>query len=59
MYIVGGMAGDTNPQCSVMKYDVEQDIWDNLPSFDVPRYATFSFLVNDKLYVIGKNKLLS
>lgn len=53
VYVVGGMSIDTNPKDHFMQYDVEKDIWKSLPSMPTARYATFSFLIRDKLYVLG------
>lgn len=52
--VVGGMSVDTNPKDYLMQYDVENDRWKALPSMPTARYATFSFLIGDKLYVIGE-----
>ena len=51
---VGGMATDTNPQDYFRSIDIEENKWKALPPLPTPRYATFSFLINEKLYVIGK-----
>jgi len=51
--VVGGMAVDTNPKDYLMQYDWQKDLWKSLPSMPTARYATFSFLVNDRLYVLG------
>ena len=52
--VVGGMGLDTNPKDYLMSYDVENDRWQSLTPMPTPRYATFSFLINDKLYVLGE-----
>ena len=51
---VGGMGTDTNPFDSLVEIDVDENKWKELPAMPTARYATFSFLMNDKLYVIGK-----
>ena len=56
MLVVGGMSVDTNPKDYVMSYDLESNRWQSLPAMPTPRYATSSFLINDKLYVIGKKE---
>lgn len=53
VYAAGGMAFDTNPRDSFMSFEVEKNQWKILPSLPTPRYASFSFLMNDKFYVIG------
>lgn len=53
MFVVGGMSIDTNPKDYLMQYDPESDRWKMMPSMPTARYATFSFLINNKLYVIG------
>lgn len=50
---VGGMGPDTNPRDYLMSYDLETDKWSSLPAMPTPRYATFSFLIKDRLYVLG------
>ena len=52
--VVGGMAFDTNPKDYLMSYDLETNKWKSLAAMPTPRYATFSFLINDKLYVMGE-----
>jgi len=54
MIVVGGMSIDTNPKDYLMQYDPETNQWKMLPSMPTARYATFSFLINDKLYVLGE-----
>ena len=54
MIIVGGMSIDTNPKDHMMSYDLETDRWQSLPSMPTARYASFSFLIHDKLYVLGR-----
>lgn len=54
LIVVGGMGIDTNPKDYLMQYDAEKDVWKSLASMPTPRYATFSFLIRDKLYVLGK-----
>jgi hypothetical protein len=54
VYVVGGMSIDTNPKDYFMQYDVEKDVWKSLPSMPTARYATFSFLIHNKLYVLGE-----
>ena len=56
--VVGGMGYDTNPKEYIMSFDVEKNLWASLPSMPTARYATFSFLISEKLYVIGKNRLV-
>lgn len=51
--MIGGMSIDTNPKDFLMQYDIEKDVWKSLPSMPTARYATFSFIIQDKLYVIG------
>ena len=51
--VVGGMSVDTNPKDYLMQYDADRDVWKSLPTMPTPRYATFSFLIRDKLYVLG------
>lgn len=53
--VVGGMSIDTNPKDHMMAYDLELNRWHSLPPMPTARYATSSFLINDKLYVIGKS----
>ena len=53
-YVIGGMAYDTNPRDHLMCYDVETNLWQSLPPMPTLRYATFNFLIENKLYVIGK-----
>ncbi|XP_060062953.1 kelch domain-containing protein 8B-like [Ylistrum balloti] len=53
VYVVGGMSDDSNPRSSLLSYDVEENKWRDYPQMNVERYATFSFLINGKLYVIG------
>ena len=53
IYAVGGMGLDTNPRDTLMCYDIETNLWSSLPKMPTPRYATFSFLIHDKLYVLG------
>ncbi len=52
--VIGGMGLDTNPKDYLMGYDIETNLWESFPKMPTPRYATFSFLINDKLYVLGK-----
>ena len=47
------MGVDTNPHDSFMMIDLEENKWKGLKPMPTARYATFSFLVNEKLYVIG------
>jgi len=51
--VVGGMSVDTNPKDYLMQYDADRDVWKSLASMPTARYATFSFLIRDKLYVLG------
>jgi N-acetylneuraminic acid mutarotase len=51
--VVGGMSVDTNPKDYTMQYDIEKDVWKSIPSMPTARYATFSFLIHDRLYVLG------
>ena len=53
--VMGGMSTDTNPQDIFSSIDLEENKWKRLPPIPTPRYATFSFLINEKLYVIGKS----
>ena len=57
--VVGGMGIDTNPKDFFMSYDVVTNKWQALTSMPSARYATFTFLVKNWLYVIGKQELLS
>ena len=52
--VIGGMALDTNPRDMFVEFDVAGNTWQKLPSMPTPRYATFAFLIGDKLYVVGK-----
>ena len=54
MIVVGGMSTDSNPKDYLMQYDAEKDVWKSLPSMPTARYATSSFLIHDKLYVLGR-----
>ena len=51
--VVGGMGVDTKPKDYLLEYDAVTDKWMSLPAMPTPRYATFTFLINDNLYVIG------
>lgn len=53
LIVVGGMSIDTNPKDYLMQYDADRDVWKNLASMPTARYATYSFLTRDKLYVLG------
>jgi hypothetical protein len=52
--VMGGMGVDTNPNDSFMMIDLDENKWKGLKPMPTARYATFSFIINDKLYVIGK-----
>jgi len=52
--VVGGMGSDSNPKDYLMQYDADKDVWKSLASMPSARYATFSFLIHDKLYVLGR-----
>jgi len=52
--VVGGMSSDSNPKDYLMQYDADKDVWKSLASMPTARYATFSFLIHDKLYVLGR-----
>lgn len=52
--VMGGMAIDTNPRDMFVEFDVEENKWKKLPGMPTARYATFAFLVGDKLYVVGE-----
>lgn len=54
IYCVGGMGADTNPKDHFLAYDPATNLWQSFPVMPTPRYATFSFLINNKLYVLGK-----
>ena len=54
MIVVGGMSSDSNPKDHLMQYDADKDVWKSLASMPTARYATFSFLIHDKLYVLGR-----
>ena len=47
------MSVDTNPKDYLMQYDADKDVWKSLASMPTARYATYSFLIRDKLYVLG------
>ena len=51
---MGGMATDTNPRDFFRSIDLEENKWKSLPPMPTPRYASFAFLINEKLYVIGE-----
>ena len=55
--VVGGNGADTNPVDSVSSIDVDENKWKGMPPMPTARYATFSFLIDDKLYVIGKARM--
>ena len=57
--VVGGMGVDTNPKDYIMEYDIEKDQWKALTPMPTARYATFSFFIEDKLYVIGRFQLIN
>lgn len=48
------MGYDTNPKDYVLSYDLETNRWQSFASMPTPRYATFSFLIENRLYVLGK-----
>lgn len=50
---MGGNGADTNPVDAVSSIKIEENKWKALPPMPTARYATFSFLIDDKLYVIG------
>ncbi|GFS23819.1 kelch domain-containing protein 8B [Elysia marginata] len=50
---MGGMSADTSPFDKFVELDLETFKWQLMPAMPTPRYATFAFLVDDKLYVIG------
>lgn len=52
--VCGGMGSDTNPKDTLCAYDVETNTWKQMKGMPTARYATYSFLVNEKLYVCGK-----
>lgn len=52
--VVGGMGLDTNPRDTFVEFDVADNKWQKLPSMPTARYAAFTFIINNKLYVIGK-----
>lgn len=54
MIVVGGMGADSNPKDYLMQYDANRDVWKSLPTMPTARHATFSFLIHDKLYVLGR-----
>jgi len=56
--VAGGMSIDTNPKDYLMQYDAERDVWKSLASMPTARYATYSFLIHDKLYVLGMSFFL-
>ena len=53
IYVIGGMSTDTNPRSHFAYYDIDKEHWKILPSMPTARYATQSFLRNNKLYVLG------
>ena len=53
-YFMGGMSADTSPFDKFVELDLETFKWQIMPAMPTPRYATFAFLIDDKLYVIGK-----
>ena len=56
--VCGGMGMDTNPKDTLCAYDAESNTWKAMKGMPTPRYATYSFLVNEKLYVCGKFLIL-
>ena len=48
------MAEDTNPSELFVELDLETEQWQKMPPMPTPRYATFSFLIDDKVYVLGE-----
>ena len=48
------MAVDTNSRDYFCSFDISKNQWKELPSMPTARYASFSFLIGDRLYVIGK-----
>ena len=53
LIVVGGMGLDTNPKDYLMQYDADKDVWKSLAAMPTARYATFSFFIHNKLYVLG------
>ena len=47
------MSADTSPFDLFVELDLETLKWQKMPPMPTQRYATFSFLIDDKLYVIG------
>ena len=56
VYIVGGMKADGNPSSMFLEYDVTDDTarCRKLPGLPTSRYATFTFVIGGRLYVVGK-----
>lgn len=54
IYVVGGMSTEGNPRDLFMSYDVTKNKWASLLPMPTARYATFSFLIDDKMYVLGE-----
>lgn len=53
-YFVGGMSADTTPCDMFVELDLETNKWQKLAPLPTPRYATFVFLIKDKMYVLGE-----
>lgn len=51
--VMGGMAASTDPKDFFMSFDITENRWQSLSPMPTPRYATFAFLIENKLYVIG------
>ena len=54
-YLIGGMGLDTNPKDQFVSYNVEINKFEKHPNMPTPRYASFSFLIDDQLYVLGRH----
>lgn len=53
IFIAGGMKLNGNPCDQFTAYNVEDDTWRSLPRMPTERYATFSFLIDNKFYNMG------
>lgn len=55
IFVFGGTDGSAHREClkSVEKYDPQQDRWSYVKSMHQPRSSAFTFVHNDKIFVIG------
>lgn len=51
--VAGGMGFDTNPKDYLMAYLPDKNKWESMAPMPTPRYATFSLLIDERLYVLG------